>query len=547
MRVVVCFRFRMPAARAQADATLRAGVEELAARATALGGRVVTWHPVGVAFDFAADALEDAIELVTDAEPGLLEQTGVGVSAGELDAVVDVGVTIALCWGPPLARATALAQIAHGGEVLLDPALAPLQEGRLLSTGSRIGTIGRERVRGQRLDLSYPWRRDPTGDVARVTRPARVGTPLPIQLAVEAGKLSVVRAERGAGGTRFLDDLADEHPVTRVLAIPPYPLGEPLGALRLALARSSASGAGASRLSPEHVGPLDSLLAGEGLDLETCGALVAAWIPDGAVLIDDALDVDADTLDAVALACAEHGLAVVARIPAGGTLPPALRELTRAGEVVLEALGGVQSAELVRAALGGEIDERDAARWARRGGGLPLAVREALIESIEGAELVRDGSRFRPRVRLAGRGRAHAAIHWATRRLRFVAAGDQPVLASVAVLGGEAEAGDVTAMLDRDAADASASIDRLVAARWLVRTSAASVALPSATHREAIVAALHPDERARLHKAAAAVYAASTSPLAPASACVHALLAGDRAGRANVGAARRRRDARGRA
>ncbi|MEB2313423.1 MAG: hypothetical protein OZ921_17360 [Sorangiineae bacterium] len=526
-RVVVCLRVR-GGARIDLGLVPRGLVEGLLGRSTALGGRLVAWHASGLSLDFGADALEDAVEFLTGAEPSELEWFRVGMAAGEVEAMVDAGAQVSLARGPALARAAALAQIARAGEVMLDPALERARGGRLLSTGTRLGAVGRERIRGARLDVRHPWRPEPAEQSCRVERPARVGEAPERAVPVRAGALGVVSAERGLGGTRFLEELREAFGASRALAITPHPLGEPLGALRTALTRSMRAGGEARRLDVAQSASLEGLMAGEGLDREASGALIAAWAPGGLVTLDDAMELDTDTLDAVAEAVTRHGVAAVARAPSNGSLPAALEGLPRSGETTLEVLGGLAVGSLVRAMLGGHIDELDAARWARRTGGAPLAVREALLEALEGADLVREGERFVPRVRLAGRGRERLAIHFASRRLRHVAPDDRTVLASVAVLGGDADESLVADMLDRPSLTLRASAERLVSCAWLTRTATGSLTLPSATHRDAIIAALPPDERARLHHAAVAAYEASEAPLSVASACVHALLAGKR-------------------
>ena len=51
---------------------------------------------------------------------------------------------------------------------MLDPLLPAVVSGEVLTRGSRLGTHGRQRVRGQVLDLLHPWRVE---TVERAVRP----------------------------------------------------------------------------------------------------------------------------------------------------------------------------------------------------------------------------------------------------------------------------------------------------------------------------------------------------------------------------------------
>jgi hypothetical protein len=142
-RVVVWFRRRRSGGFAEIASSL-------VRRAAPLGGRVAAWQPGGVAFDFPADALEDALELATG-EP-LPVGLAAGIAQGELQTLVAEGVVIGLGLGPALERASALARTARSGEVLLDPKIPAVAAGDVPTSGARQGTFGKQRVRGLRLD-----------------------------------------------------------------------------------------------------------------------------------------------------------------------------------------------------------------------------------------------------------------------------------------------------------------------------------------------------------------------------------------------------------
>lgn len=527
-RVVVCFRRRGGVKRGDGDEPVDRA-DALVGRATALGGRVVAWHVQSFAFDFADEALEDAIELVAGEDAGPVGGFGVGVAAGELSILIDGDARVALGRGPALRRAMALSQIARRGEVLLDPGLEAVRSERVLCSGSRLGMFGRERVRGLSLDLRFPWRDGVADGLAHLTLPERVGAPEPAELELEPGCVSVLRARRGAGGSRFLSELARLHADKKHLFVVPSAAGEPLGALcaALASARDEVS------LGVEHSASLESLLAGEGLDLEASSELLSACLAGAAgalVLIDEPHDVDADTLEVVAHAAQSSGVSVVTRVGASEQLPPALHELEPGPELQLEALGRAPSADLARAFTGGALEARAATRWGKRGGGWPLAILEALGEGIESGELVRQDERLVPRLRIAGRGRSHSARHWLERRLRFVSPGGRVLLDALAVLGGRAERATLQELLKLTGAPSpewDSTLQALAAARWLEVSSDGACALPSATHRIELGALMEPPQKRLLHAAASRMLSESERPLAVCAAALHAWLAGD--------------------
>jgi hypothetical protein len=197
----------------------------------------------------------------------------------------------------------------------------------------------------------------------------------------------------------------------------------------------------------------------------------------------------------------------------------------------LSPLPSALGAQLAQRLSAGRIDERTAAHWARRGAGMPRAIRESLAEALESGELVESGSQIAPRTRLAGRSRPESAEHWIRRRLRFVAEPARAVLESLAVLGGSAEARMLEELLARrEPALASSALEPALYtldAAQLVLRQGDQVALPSATHVTAIDGALQDAHRARIHRAAASALAESVRPMSAVAAAAHALLAGD--------------------
>jgi hypothetical protein len=523
-RVVVCFRHRGKDRGAEQAAL---GAEGVLRRALALGGRVIAWQAPELAVDFAIEAIEDAVELVTEEVIGgrrsaLPPRFSAGVAEGELTLLVELGGQAALGAGAALDRALALAHVARAGEVLLDPGLRALRSEELLTAGSRLGAVGPHRVRGLKLDLVRPLRRELGAALAALVTAARVGVE-PF-LPVEPGGVGIVVGPRGAGGTRALHELAQDVS----LWVAPM-LGEPLGALRAALERAAPD---PSLLEPEHATSIESLLAGEGLDLEATIAALGSWLDktlEPVVVVDDAEHVDADSLEVLRGLTARASCSLLVRTTRA--LPEELASLEVGASLQLVALPAALGTDLVRRLLDARIDERAAAHWARRGGGVPLAIVESLAEALESGELVVDASGVAPRARLAGRSRRQSAEHWIGRRLRFAAAEVRDVLEMLAALGGSGESHLLEALLRvRDAGFDRQALDRaldLLEARRLVLRHGEQLALPSATHVAAIDAMLEDSHRARIHRAVAGVLAESPRPMSAVAAAAHALLAGD--------------------
>jgi hypothetical protein len=525
-RVVVCFRQRVATVERH---EIVAALQGIVSRADALGGRIVAWHAFGLAIDFAADAIDDAIELVTeDGSNGKrsLVPVGiaVGIAQGRVDEVLPLGARAALTSGPGLERAEALAQVARAREVLLDPALEAVRGERLLTRGSRRGLLGKRRVRGLRLDTSRPFRADGAASIARLTEPERRGSWLPVT--PPRGSLSVVSGPPGAGGSRALADFAPR----AALRLTPL-LGEPLGALRAALQQARAA---ETPIDPEHAASLESLLTGEGLDLEANLTALISWLEQAGaeplITIDDLEHVDVDSVEALAELCTRGHVALVVR--ATGSLPSSLSELPIGVSLDLVPLPLAGAAALATAFLGGTLGEQAAARWARRGSGSPLAIREALAEALDSGELADVGGTIGPRVRLGGRGRAQPAAHWIRRRVRFVTGAERRVLDALTVVGqtlSTTELGELLAA-EEDAPIARSLLERCVsslsAQRWIAHAGD-RIWLPSATHRTALTTALDDSRRARLHRAAARLFAKSAGPMCAVTAATHALLAGD--------------------
>jgi hypothetical protein len=528
-RLVVCLRWcKVSKDRSVDRPGFAEAAAEMAKRATPHGARVVSWHASGLAFEFAADAIQNAVALVRS--PPLPEGFSAGIAQGELKAVIDGGLRVTLSHGPALVAATALSRMASAGEVLVAQTCTAIQTGELVTAGSRLGVVAGRRVRGLRLDLQNPWR-SAIADVVPLLASdfVRVGPLDPADLVLAPGTLAVVRADPGHGGSRLLFDLAEGHGRAH-LAVSAPPFGEPLGALRRAFMRAGHKPT-ESAFSSEQTSLLESLLAGEGLDVVDSATLLGGWFgaapTGGLVLVDDAAEVDADTLEALAQGCADGHLSLVARLGFTDPLPVPLAELTLAGEVVIEDLNRDEALELAKQLCDGALHDRAAARFITSRGTTPLSVELCLSDGLESGALLWDRDRALLRARSSGRGPPLSAGESVLRRLRLLDARRAQVIAAVAVLGGEAELEELAAVVSQvhGRFDLAATVAELAAGRWL-REDGELVALPSRSHRLAVVDDLPPEALLGLHRAAATVFEGSRRPLAAASAALHALLGG---------------------
>ncbi|WP_437798613.1 hypothetical protein [Sorangium sp. So ce693] len=531
-------------------------------RAEALGATLCAWSAQTFSFEFTADDVEEAVLLAAlaaeDAEVHPDARFAVGIAQGEMTYVGEAGRFTALSWGQPLLVAVMLARVALPGDVLLDPALPAVISGELMTLGAHRGIDGARRVRGLRLDAQQPLRRQVTESVARLCKPPLIGRDAELaELAVPPGSLAIVRAEPGAGGTRLLHELERLLAPSRSLFVAPIGASrEPFGALRRALARAALraekSRARAPAL-PDRLKPaLARLLAGEGVEPRIAAEVLAAWLAPsdvrvGLLAVDDASEVDAASLDAIALALSPGGgPRAVARLGRSEPLPAPLTALTPAATVTLGPLSATGAQDLVRRLFDGCIDEAGARRWAARAPAFPLAVRELLCEALESGALRWIGRSVGPRRRSAGRGRpartmtgaelaAPPAFRPIEGRLRLLAIGHRTVLTALATLGGDASDAAIDALCDGTGAPKVAAVQAaLLGAGWAFRPEPGWLRLSSRTLRDALIAAVPPGERAAWHLAAARVVEDHASVLGLADAAWHAAKAGDRRSAADL-------------
>src|SRR5262249_32606757 len=133
-----------------------------------------------------------------------------------------------------------------------------------------------------------------------------VGRAEPLDLLGPPGTVNVLRADPGFGGARILAEIAARGgPAPRLTVIPSGASVEPLRALRRALVPALQT---LPYPTDPELGPqLDMFLGGIGASIEVASAIIAAMLkpaspggPPGALLIDDAGEVDAESLEACA-------------------------------------------------------------------------------------------------------------------------------------------------------------------------------------------------------------------------------------------------------
>ncbi|XYH99017.1 hypothetical protein ACMHYB_04425 [Sorangium sp. So ce1128] len=551
-------------AAARGEETYLARALALKKRAEALGATLCAWSAQTFSFEFSPEDIEEAVLLAAlaaeDAAVHPDARFAAGIAQGEMTYVGEAGRFTALSWGQPLLVAVMLARIALPGDVLLDPALPAVLSGELMTLGLHRGIDGARRVRGLRLDAQQPLRRQVVESVARLCKPPLLGRDGELaELAVPPGSLAIVRAEAGAGGSRLLLELLRLLSPSRSLFVAPIGASrEPFGALRRALARAAPRTEKArarAPVLPDRLRPaLARLLAGEGVEPWNAAEVLAAWLAPsdarfGLLAVDDAAEVDAVSLDAIAIAMEKGtGLRAVVRLGRSDPLPAPLTSITPAATVTLGPLPAASAQDLVRRLFDGCIDEAGARRWAARAPAFPLALRELLCEALESGVLRWIGRSVGPRRRSAGRGRpartmtgaelaAPPAFRPIEGRLRLLAVGPRTILTALATLGGDASDAAIDGLCDGTGAPKVASLEpALLGAGWAFRPEPGWLKLSSRTLRDALLAAVPPGERAAWHLAAARVVEEHAGVLGLADAAWHAAKAGDRRSAAELAA-----------
>jgi hypothetical protein len=365
-------------------------------------------------------------------------------------------------------------------------------------------------IRGLRLDVAVPYRRDALARVGRLREaPPLVGRDAELSMiSLMPGFLGVIRARSGAGGTRMLREARKKIGAPRALALlPSHMPREPLSALRAGFGRAMSTER-LPNLSSHQLEVLDAIVAGQGAAPDSAAELLDAWLAPvegrgGLLTIDDVESVDSTTLDVVARAVVAKGFALIVRTGEDSQLPLPLASLPTMFEVSLGLLPFSASVALARGFMGDAITEEAAKRWAARGAGLPLGIREALAEGLSTGELRWVGDKAEPRSGTSGRGRPLQPDAWMLRRARLLSTGARASLIALTLLGGDAPVPMIDAiacLIEGPGARFSAVESALKNGGWVVSPETDWVATTSRTLMQAVENTLDAGTRVMWHR-----------------------------------------------
>lgn len=517
-RLVVCVRWRPPpavgsVAELAPQESWGKALRTLAERATALGGRIVGWQEGGLSVDFAPDGLQDAIDFLVD-EP-LAASLSCGLAHGELTTCVE-SHRIALCTGDVLEVTSALAEFARPGEVLVSPELVDAAGGELLTTGPPRRREGREPVPALVLDVVHPLRSLLEEAVARLVDPPWQGHAVPADASPAPGRVSVVSGPAGSGGTRWLEELARGR--QDVLWARPGRTGWPCGALT-------------------------QIFKGTATLAELEASLRSA--PVGLVLLDDAEQVDVDSLEVLFEACKAGAFGLALRWNDTQETPHrALPDLLGAADIAaerrLELLSGADAARLAQAATGGRLRDAQLADLEALGEQGPLQALEQVVHALDRGDWVWTGESIGPRSDVPFQGMS--ADQALGERLEHLQLRSRLVLEALAVLGGYVDGKDTARVLEAafvsgppaapvvalqegpfTADEVTRRLPQLVASRWLRQRP---WRLASSSVRRAVLSRIPPERLRALHAGAARLGVQSGSWAGRTGAVVHALSSG---------------------
>ena len=477
------------------------------------GASLCAWGGETFAFDFGPDELDEAVSFAIEHahDKHLDIRLSVGIAQGNVRDLADRGSLTGLSWGTSTVLAEQLSRLARPGEVLLDPDMPGVRSGELLLSGKRgIELRGGVIVRGLRLDTASPYRRDALAKVGRLREaPPLVGRDSELaHISLMPGFLGVIRAQPGAGGTRMLREARKKIAAPRNLVIAPAHLPrEPLSGLRTALGRVMATER-LPNMSSHLLEVLDAIVAGQGASSDDAADLLDAWLAPvdgrgGLLTIDDVELLDGSTLDVVARALSAKGFALIVRTGSDGKLPPALELLPTMFEVELGLLPFSASVALVRGFLGDAITDDAARRWAARGAGLPLGIREALADGLSSGDLRWSGEKAEPRTATSGRGRSAPPSSWILRRLRHLSPGARASLNTLILLGGDAPVPMIDAiacLIEGPGARYSAVESELTTAGWVYAPEPDWVSVASRSYLQTIENSLDAGTRVMWHR-----------------------------------------------
>ncbi|PIE05632.1 MAG: hypothetical protein CSA75_03745, partial [Sorangium cellulosum] len=466
----------------------------------------------------------------------LVGSFGIGVAQGEMELLASDGV-LELGWGLALQRAQVLSQLANPGEVLADCDMLAVHHMPLVTRGTRTHQ-GTPPIRAYVVANDNPLRSAKEQTVERRVDVALVGRKNELHaLKIAPGTLATLRAAAGMGGTRLLRALAyRENQASWLVLEPTGHAMEPLGSLRRALGRAQSLGI-SPNLADEHKQTWRTLVRGHGAEPRLVAEMLEAWLGrneerSGLLLVDDANEIDSATLDVVAAALlgASIPFRAVARLDESSPLPVELGPLPPGPQIVLGPLGDEEAIELVQGWTGNAMSPEEAKVWANRGGGMPLALGEALAHGLSTGELKwgKNGARSRSFPPQPSKPLSPSAL--IAQRLQFLTPDSRAVLFAVAVLGGDAPVARVAKLVEI-AADIPVDLDteqeRLNKDGWLRSPEPFFLALPSRTHLRVVNQFIPETRRAAWHRAATNTIESSAT-LEIAEAAWHAVAANER-------------------
>ncbi len=502
------------------EEALRALVADIARQ----GARLVAWLPPLVVCDFPRENLDAAIELARAAASS--GRFGVGIAEGRVRSILEQAGRFAVVIGRALREAERLARQARPGEALIERRARLVRERRVLLSGKRYRTNrGRVECVGV-LDLQNSARLPFAESLGRLSPSAWVGVPPEQAADLAPAHLTVLHAPPGSGATRFFRELEGARPFLR---LGPGLAGEPLGALRRAFARMPDTSARVQR-EPGLSSSMERLLGGAGLRPTEAVALLLGWTRiagrDPVIFVEEPQRVDRESLEALLVGGGDAAVLVRSR---DGGVPPGFQRLPVHAEIGLNCISEEEAIVAIESMVEASLEPVVAARYAKRGGCLPLGISEAIADSLECGELVWVDGKLRPRGRIAGRGRPRTPAYWIARRLERLEPQERELLEALAILGGEAEATDLAWLAERGAVPVQLGplTRTLNAVRLLRRSGDRMVALSSDTLRRRSMAVMQPRRRAELHRLISELCENAERPLLAGAAAVHAFLAGD--------------------
>jgi hypothetical protein len=503
------------------------------------GATLCAWSAQTLCVDLPTDDLEAAVELAIDAVKtgsGLDSGFRAGIAQGSMNAIAEAAAPEVLSWGPPLLHAVSLARIARPGEVLIDPKLVAARPGELLLLGMRVAIDGGRKVRGARLDTRAPWRKLAARSVAFMREPELIGREEINEVVVPLGCIGVIRADAGAGGTRLLNEAIARMDPGRVLLVTPVGASrEPLGAVRRALSRSAVLH-GAPALAEHLRDALDRLLAGEGTDRWSAAEIIDAWLsPEhgrfGVLAVDDVSEIDVVSLEAIASSLSvRDAFRAIVRMDCQEPMPAPLRTAAIGPVISAGPVDKADAERIARAFAGGIAAPEAARRWAKRGGGLPLGIREALAEGITTGDLCFIDEVAAPRRKSSGRGTVGTPRQWIERRIAYLTDGERTALTALAMLGGDASETMIDALavgMGGPGAHSAMVGEPLLAGGWVARPEPGWLKLTSRTARDALLGSLTEGARKSWHLAASGMLRHYGGLLGHADAAWYASEAGD--------------------